>query len=406
MKIKAHWYAKPFPHDWEFFAECEEGKNIDISAKNESEIKKIAPSPKEIVLQGMATCTAVDVVSSLKKMRQQLNSLTVECDATQTETNPQVFKECVLTYKVTGENLNPERVAHCIELSFTKYCGVSAMIEKAGCHVTAKLFVNNNEISIWDPEDVVSNKLQKWFHEIAKHQPNGIALVTGASKGIGAALVKQLSENGYAVIPTARSKFLFENKNIFSFLYLDVSKSGSILNLKNMLKKNGVKLNLVIQNAGISALDNDKDDLNALSLDIADLRHVYEINLFGLIETNNVFMELMSENSSIALISSTMGLPIRDSYLNASYRLTKRSVIQFAKQAALQLKAENKNIAILSLHPGSVITDLNPTGKITAEQSAKNIALLLSNDLRASIYQINGSFWSYDEENKLWKCIE
>jgi len=406
LKIKAHWYARPFPHDWEFYAECKEGSNIDISGKNDSDTKKIGPSPKEVVLQGMATCTGTDVVTSLKKMKQPLHSLTVECGASLTELHPKVFNECLITYKVTGENLNIERVCYCVQLSFTKYCGVSAMIEKSGCRITPKLFVNDREVSIWDPENMISNKLKKWIQEVAINQPNGILLVTGSSRGIGHAIVNYFADNGYAVIPTSRSKVSFENKNIFDSLYLDITKTYSIENLKNLLVKNDVKLNLVIQNAAISSLNQDKDDLNALSLNSADLRHVYETNLFGMIESNNIFMELMNDNGVIGLVSSTMGLSARDSFLNASYRLTKRSVIQFAKQASLQLKAENKNISIFSFNPGSVKTELNPSGKIKVEQSAQNILKLFSKEFRNQISQNNGVFWSFDEINQIWNFIE
>jgi short-subunit dehydrogenase/uncharacterized OsmC-like protein len=406
MKIKTNWYARSFPNNWEFYSECEEGHNIDIAVKNDFGIQKIAPSPKEVVLQGMAACTSVDIVSNLQKMRQPLQSLTVECDATQTEAQPKVFKDCLMIYKVTGEQINVERVAHCVQLSFTKYCGVSTMIEKSGCHITPKLFVNGKEIDIWDPEDIVSNKFNNWLNSIAKKAPNGIALVTGSSRGIGAALAKQLASQGFAVIPTSRSKSSFDNESIFNSLYLDVSKSGSILNLRNFLKKNAVKLNLLVHNAGVAAGNGEDLNLSALTVNIAEMRHIYETNVFGLIETNNVLLEVMEEDSTIAMVSSTMGHKSRDSHLAASYRLSKRSVIQFAMQAALQLKSENKNIAILSLHPGSVITEMNPSGKISVEKSANDIGLLLSNKFHESIKQKNGGFWVFDDKETAWKCIE
>lgn len=404
MKIKTNWYARPFPNNWEFYSECEEGSNIDIAVKNDSGVPKIAPSPKEVVLQGMAACTSVDVVSNLQKMRQPLQSLSVECDATQTETQPKVFKDCIMSYKVTGEKINIEKVAYCIQLSITKYCGVSTMIEKSGCHIIPKLFVNGKEVDIWDPEEALSNKFKNWLNSIAKKAPNGIALVTGGSRGIGSALVKQLANQGYAVIPTSRSKSSFDDENIFNSLYLDVSKSGSILNLLSFLKKNAVTLNLLVHNAGVAS--ERSDDLNALDINISEIKHIYETNVFGLIETNNAFMEIMGEGSTIAMVSSTMGHKSRDSHFVASYRLSKRSVIQFAMQVAIQLKSENRNIAVLSLHPGSVITDMNPTGKISAEKSANHIGLLLSANFHELIKQKNGNFWVFDEEKETWKCVE
>ncbi len=404
MKIKTKWYARPFPNNWEFYTECEEGKNFDIAIKNDSGIPKIAPNPKEVVLQGMAACTSADIVSNLQKMRQPLQSLSVECDATQTVSHPKVFKDCILTYNISGEKINIERVAHCVQLSFTKYCGVSAMIEKSGCHVTPKLFVNGNEVDIWDPENIISEKFKNWLNSIASKAPSGIALITGCSRGIGSALCKKLASKGYAVIPTSRSKSSFDNENIFDSLYLDVSKSGSILNLRNFLKKNDVKLNLLVHNAGVSS--ENENDLSALNLNISEMRYIYETNVFGLIESNNVLMEFMTENSKIAMVSSTMGHISRDSHLIAAYRLSKRSVIQYAMQAALQLKFENRNIVILSLHPGSVITDMNPNGKISVEESASNIGLLLSHKFHESMKQKNGGFWVFDELQETWKCIE
>ena len=404
MKIKTNWYARPFPNNWEFYSECEEGCNIDIAVKNDSGVQKIAPSPKEVVLQGMAACTSVDVVSNLQKMRQPLQSLSVECDATQTDSQPKVFKECIMSYHVTGDKINVERVAYCVQLSFTKYCGVSAMIEKSGCHITPKLFVNGKEIDIWDPENVISIKFNNWLNTIVKKAPNGIALITGSSRGIGAALVTQLANQGYAVIPTSRSKCSFDNENIFNSLYLDVSKTGSILNLKSFLKKNNVKLSLLVHNAGVSS--EEENDLSALNINMSEIRHIYETNVFGLIETNNILLEVMKEDSTIAMVSSTLGHKSRDSHLIASYRLSKRSVIQYAMQVGLQLKSENKNIAVLSLHPGSVTTDMNPNGKISVEESVTNIGLLLSSKFHESIKLKNGSFWVFDDEENTWKCVE
>ncbi|KAB8031958.1 SDR family NAD(P)-dependent oxidoreductase [Fluviispira multicolorata] len=402
MKIKTIWQGKEYPHNWEFYAECDEGEKIQISVKNGDAVK-IAPNPKELVLQGMASCTSVDVISTLQKMRQPLEELIVECDAEQTTVHPKVFEKCNINYYVNGKELNVEKVANAVFLSFTKYCGVSAMLEKSGCHMTPKLFVNNKEIDIFDPENKISDKLKHWIKDVANNCSNGVALVTGASRGIGNALVKQLSQEDFAVIPTARSKVLYENTNIFDSLYLDVTKPNSISYLSNFLKKNSIELNLIVHNAGVFSLDSGADSLD---VNYTEIHKIYEANVFGLIEANNKFMQLMSSCSTIAFVSSLMGHDSYDTYSYAAYRMSKRSVIQFAKNVALQFQNQNKKICILSLHPGSVKTDMNPSGKISVENSAKNISYLLSNKMLETRMKNNGGFWNFDLTKEVWECLK
>lgn len=406
MKIKTIWYARSFPHHLEFYGENENGKKIDIYGNNELKNQNSAPSPKELVLQGMASCTSVDIVNQLREIKQPLQSLTVECEAEQTESDPKVFKNCFMTYFVSGENISAEKVAHCIQLSLTKYCGVSNIIENSGCYIYPKLYVNDKLVDIWDPESILSNKFENWLNSAVKKAPNGIALVTGSSRGIGASLTKQLVKQGYAVIATSRTNYNFENEFIFDSCNLDVTKKMSILNLKNLLKKHDVSLNLLIHNAGIASEKGGISNLTSLELNFAEMRHIYETNVFGLIETNNSLIEFMNKGSTILLVSSLMGHKSMDYYSAATYRMSKRTVTQYGMQVAMQLKSENKEIAILSLHPGSVLTDMNPQGRITVEKSAEQICLLISHEYYKKIIKQNGSFWSYDEFKKSWQCMD
>ncbi len=401
MKIKTEWTAKEYPHNWEFIGECEEGEKINISVKN-GEATKIGPNPKELLLHGIASCTSVDVVSTLQKMRQPLEELRVECEAEQTTTLPKVFSKCNLVYYVNGENLSYEKVANAVFLSFTKYCGVSAMIEKSGCYITPKLFINNKEIDIFDPEDKISEKLKLWLNEIASHCKNGIALVTGASRGIGHELVQKLCDEGFAVIPTSRTKVTFEHKNIFDSLYLDLAKVHSIHFLADFLKKNSIYFNVVVHNAGVFSSDEKSSNL---TVSFSDIQRIFETNVFGLIEANNTFMQLMSPTSTIAFIASLMGHDSYDTYTHTAYRMSKRSVIQYAKNLALELESQNKKISVLSLHPGSVKTDMNPNGKISVKNSAEQITQLISNNMLAKRMKHNGGFWNYNLTKDAWECL-
>jgi putative redox protein len=88
------------------------------------------PSPMEAVLMALCGCTSVDVVSILKKKRQELTGLRVSAAATQAEAPPRVFTHIKLTYAVRGK-LSRKAVEDAVALSKDKYCSVSKMLEKA-----------------------------------------------------------------------------------------------------------------------------------------------------------------------------------------------------------------------------------------------------------------------------------
>ena len=91
---------------------------------------KHGPSPMEVVLMALCSCTSVDVVSILQKKRQQLTGLRVTANGTQAETPPRVFTHIKLTYAVRGK-LSRKAVEDAVSLSKNKYCSVSKMLEKA-----------------------------------------------------------------------------------------------------------------------------------------------------------------------------------------------------------------------------------------------------------------------------------
>ncbi|PZN05439.1 MAG: osmotically inducible protein OsmC [Bacillota bacterium] len=90
--------------------------------------RRVAPSPKDLVLLGLGGCTAVDVVEILHKMRQPLGALTVDLEAEESAEHPKVFTRVRLVYRLEGHGLDPERAVRAVTLSQQKYCGVSAMI--------------------------------------------------------------------------------------------------------------------------------------------------------------------------------------------------------------------------------------------------------------------------------------
>jgi putative redox protein len=87
------------------------------------------PSPMEVVLMALCSCTAVDVVSILEKKREPLVSLTVSATAEQSAAPPRVFTRIMLTYLIGGA-VSKKAAEDAVGLSKNKYCSVSKMLEK------------------------------------------------------------------------------------------------------------------------------------------------------------------------------------------------------------------------------------------------------------------------------------
>jgi putative redox protein len=115
-------------HDNVFEGTAENGNKIVFDA---DAAHTHGPSPMETVLMALCSCTSVDVVSILKKKRQEITALRVSVVATQPETAPRVFTNIKLTYAVRGERVSRKAVEDAVSLSKTKYCSVSLMLEKA-----------------------------------------------------------------------------------------------------------------------------------------------------------------------------------------------------------------------------------------------------------------------------------
>ncbi|MHB1687001.1 MAG: OsmC family protein [Ignavibacteriaceae bacterium] len=87
--------------------------------------------PKELILLALAGCTGSDVISILSKKKTPLDDFEINIKADVSDEHPQVFTKIDLEYVFYGKNLNVKDIERAIELSLTKYCGVTAMLQKA-----------------------------------------------------------------------------------------------------------------------------------------------------------------------------------------------------------------------------------------------------------------------------------
>ena len=113
-------------NETQFVAETGSGHALVLESGGEN----MAPSPMEMLLVGMAGCTAVDVVHILRRMRQPVTDVQVNVKGVRAEEPPRVYTGIEVEYVVTGRGLSEEKVRRAVELSETTYCSASAMLGK------------------------------------------------------------------------------------------------------------------------------------------------------------------------------------------------------------------------------------------------------------------------------------
>jgi putative redox protein len=104
------------------------GFEVPLGAEAESGGAKDGFRPLELMAVSLAGCTAMDVISILKKKQQVVTAFEVKVQADLAQEFPKVFTHTFITYLVTGHNLDELAVQRSIELSATKYCPAQAML--------------------------------------------------------------------------------------------------------------------------------------------------------------------------------------------------------------------------------------------------------------------------------------
>jgi putative redox protein len=113
-----------------FMAESGSGHSVNMDASLEHGGADLGFRPMELLLVGLAGCTAMDVISILRKKRQDLRDYTVIVHGARAEADPKVFTDITVEHCVFGHAIDPEAVRRAIELSESRYCGAGAMLGK------------------------------------------------------------------------------------------------------------------------------------------------------------------------------------------------------------------------------------------------------------------------------------
>ncbi|MEZ5671458.1 MAG: OsmC family protein [Thiotrichaceae bacterium] len=114
-----------------WLAQADSGHGVVIDGSPEIGGQNLGTRPMELILMGLGGCSAMDVVSIMRKQRLDVTDCVIEVQAERATTDPKVFTKIHIHYAVTGRNLKEIHVKRAVELSTEKYCSVSAMLGKS-----------------------------------------------------------------------------------------------------------------------------------------------------------------------------------------------------------------------------------------------------------------------------------
>lgn len=219
-------------------------------------------------------------------------------------------------------------------------------------------------------------------------QTKKIALITGANRGIGLETARQLGQQGIKVLLAARSlekateaAETLRNENLdVEPILLDVDNLATHEAAAKEVEGKFGKLDILVNNAAIS-IDKHENDapIQASKTSQEIFRKTFDTNFFNTIAVTQEFLPLIEKSDAgrIVFVSSGLGSltlhtdpesPIYN-YKIPAYDISKTAINGYAVHLAHELK--DTSIKVNTLHPGSVVTDMNPRGEITVEEGAK-----------------------------------
>ena len=126
MKVAVQW-----KEHMTFMGTPDSGFTVQMDADSSFGGTENGVRPMEMVALGLAGCTAMDVISILQKKRQQVTQFEVRVNAPRSAEHPKVFTRALITYVVTGKNVDESALLRSIELAATKYCPAQLMLAQA-----------------------------------------------------------------------------------------------------------------------------------------------------------------------------------------------------------------------------------------------------------------------------------
>ncbi|MBN1389400.1 MAG: OsmC family protein [Candidatus Thermoplasmatota archaeon] len=121
------------------------GHQVPIDTKKEAGGFESAATPMELLLQALMGCTAMDVISILKKMKVDYHLFEVHETNERSDEHPKVYTKIHLTFRFEGEDLDHEKLKKAVYLSKDRYCSVSAMLKQT-VEISYEITVNGQSV--------------------------------------------------------------------------------------------------------------------------------------------------------------------------------------------------------------------------------------------------------------------
>lgn len=216
------------------------------------------------------------------------------------------------------------------------------------------------------------------------------AVVTGANKGIGLELCRQLAARGDHVIAACRRKSPELGKlGVRIVEDIEVTDAAAVGHLSEAIGSQPV--DLLINNAGILSREGLDD------IDVDALRRQFDVNAIGPLMVTRALLPKVREGSRIAIITSRMGsIADNESGGYYGYRMSKAAVNMAGASLARDLAG--RGITVLLLHPGMVATSMTGGQGIAPAESAANLLARIDESTIAD----SGSFRHANGEPLPW----
>jgi len=214
-------------------------------------------------------------------------------------------------------------------------------------------------------------------------------LITGTSQGIGHALTKLLLINGYSVIGTSTTGIDNINDNNYKSCLLDLSNLDSIAAFENIFQTENVKVDILINNAGIGP------DLDFELPEEISFKKTFDVNVTGTTFFTEQMLKHLTIGGKIINISSKMGsIDFCEKNDSVAYRMSKAALNMYTKILSNRLQGKQ---LVASVHPGWVRTNIsksNINGRLSPEESAQKIFEFITSDFKSGI------FWNVETETE------
>ncbi len=237
--------------------------------------------------------------------------------------------------------------------------------------------------------------------------PTKVALVTGANKGIGLEIARQLGNHGFTVFLGARNPKLGEaaaaqlrSENLDArHLEIDLIRPQTSTAAARTIRNDFPHLDVLVNNAAIV----DAADGPPGTLDLAVVRRVMETNFFGTLAVTQAMLPLLRAAPAARIVNVSSGLgslnlnadPTRPfaGFQFLGYNTSKAALNMLTIQLAYELR--DTAIKVNAVSPGMVATDMNPQGTLTTQEGASEpvrLALLPADGPTGGFFRSAGSY--------------